>query len=248
MFPRDVEQYFEPFLGGGSVALAFGHTRTVACDQNEWLISTYRAVRDDWRAVATRLDTLANTREDYLRIRAMDPSTLDSAQRAAHFIYLNKTGFRGLFRVNQQGRFNVPYGAYDRRYYDPLNLEQCSAALRSMQLRCGDFEQAVVYAGPGDFVYFDPPYYKQGGFADFNRYTASQFGEQDHLRLAQLCQTLEGRGVRWALSNSDTPFVREHFRGFRLHTMHARREINLSSKKREIGELLITNYAAECRV
>lgn len=247
-FPRKFRRFFEPFVGGGSVALSVAHQATVICDANHWLIDTYRAIRDDWRQVAAVLDTLANTKEDYLRIRRVDPAHLDLPTRAAHFVYLNKTCFRGLYRVNQKGQFNVPYGAYQRRYYDPDNFAACASVLRGFTIRQGDFEVGLADVERGDFVYLDPPYYKLGGYSDFNRYTPDQFREADHMRLASVCRELDAGGVKWALSNSDTPLVRRLFDGFHTVSVSARREINLSSAKRSISELLITNYepAAAC--
>lgn len=241
-FPSTYSRYFEPFVGGGAVFFATSPARAVINDQNDWLIDTYQEIRRDWRAVADVLASLPNSRLDFLAIRAMAPETLTKPVRAAHFIYLNKTCFRGLFRVNQQGRFNVPYGAYDRRYFDPANLEAVSIALRKAEILAGDFEAAVATAKSGDFVYFDPPYYKLGGHSDFNRYTAGQFREHDHVRLAALCEELTLRGVRWALSNSDTPFVLSLYDRYRHITIEARREINLASQNRRVRELLVFNY------
>lgn len=241
-FPKRFGRYFEPFVGGGSIALGLGHHDAVIGDANGWLIDTYTAVRDDWKRVAKVLDRLVNTKEEYLAIRAIDPASVDVFTRAAHFIYLNKAGFRGLFRVNGNGRFNVPYGAYDRRYFDPENLAQCAAVLAKFQIRAGDFEIALDGVASGDFVYMDPPYYKLGGYSDFNRYTPGQFREGDHVRLAAVCREMDRRGVHWAVSNSDTPLVRELFDGFNLIDVTTRREINLNSASRDISELLITNY------
>lgn len=240
-FPAEYGTYYEPFLGGASVFLEVDPERAVVGDSNAWLIDTYRAIRRSPGQVAAALDELPNTKEAYLRIRAVDPADLDLTTRAAHFIYLNKTGFRGLFRVNRQGRFNVPYGAYDRRTYDLEQLRAFSRRLRGVDLRAGDYLTTLDGIGAGDFVYFDPPYYKIGGHSDFNRYTASQFRESDHERLADLCRELDRSGVRWALSNSDTPFVRRLYRGFRWSRIASRREINLRSQQRDIEELLITN-------
>jgi DNA adenine methylase len=241
-FPRDFGTYYEPFVGGGSVLLTLGPPKAVIGDLNDWLLDTYVAVRRDWKRVAAHLDALKNTREDYLRIRHIDPAGLDLFERAAHLIYLNKTCFRGLFRVNRHGRFNVPYGAYDRRYYDPDNLRGFAAALKRVEIRRHDFERCIQDASREDFVYFDPPYHKLGGYSDFNRYTPGQFREDDHLRLAAVCRALDRRKIRWALTNSDTGFVRELYAGFRLARISNRREINLSAKDRTIFELLVTNY------
>ncbi len=241
-FPRTYARFYEPFLGGGSVLFAQGAKNAVACDLNDWLLDTYTAIRDDWQRVAAILDSLPNTKADFLRIRQVQPQNIPLLERAAHFIYLNKTCFRGLFRVNRKGMFNVPYGAYQRAYYDAFNLEAASNALKGVEFRHSDFELSLFDVTNQDFVYLDPPYYKQGGFADFNRYTRFQFCEPDHFRLAALCRELDERGVRWAVSNSDTEFVRELFAGYQMITIINRREINLNSQNRSINELLIVNY------
>lgn len=219
----------------------------VISDANEWLIDTYKAIREDWTQVAELLDGLENTKEEYMRIRSILPHTLSLFQRAAHLIYLNKTCFRGLFRVNRAGQFNVPYGQYDRRYYDPNNLREVSRILQSIEIRSGDFELCLHDITDRDFVYLDPPYYKLGGYADFNRYTKDQFRNNDHFRLAAFCRELDSKGVRWALSNSDTDLVRTLFRGYYATSIGNRREINLNSENRNITELFITNYVPKRR-
>jgi len=241
-FPSTGGVYFEPFVGGASVFVAFGPKKGVICDLNEWLIDTYLAIREDWSRVATILDGMKNTKSEYLRIRAIQPNTLDLFQRAAHLVYLNKTCFRGLFRVNQRNQFNVPYGAYDRRYYDLDNFQAFAAALGQVKILCCDFEVGIADATRRDFIYFDPPYYKLGGYSDFNRYTRFQFRENDHVRLAAVCRELDHKGIRWAVSNSDTPFVKTLFKGYCMTQVANRREINLRSQERGISELLITNY------
>ncbi len=242
-FPAGFTGFYEPFVGGGSVFMAADWDHAVISDVNSWLVDTYKAIRDDWMRVAKLLDRMPNEKEFFLKLRSRHSSEYaDQFERAAAFIYLNKTCFRGLFRVNRMGYFNVPYGEYDRRYYDPENLAKVSSLLANVQIFTGDFELCLATATPADFVYFDPPYYKLGGFSDFNRYTAGQFKEGDHIRLAALCRELDQREIRWAVSNSDTPFTRELFQGFQATVINARREINLSAKDRNIGELLFTNY------
>jgi DNA adenine methylase len=241
-FPQKMGTYFEPFVGGASVLLTLRPSHAFIADRNEWLMDTYHAIRDDWRRVAEILDTLKNTKREYLKIRAIQPTGLDLFRRAAHLIYLNKTCFRGLFRVNRKNEFNVPYGAYDRRYYDPDNLAAVGLTLEHVQMRSCDFELAIEGITKRDFVYFDPPYYKLGGYSDFNRYTRFQFRENDHIRLAAICRELHGKGIRWAVSNSSTEFIRSLFRGFRMISVANRREINLNSQERGISELLIMNY------
>jgi len=241
-FPATFSRYYEPFIGGGSILLTLQPEKATVGDQNDWLLDTYVAIRTDHERVANHLDGLVNTKEEYERIRKIQPASLDLFQRGAHLIYLNKTCFRGLFRVNRQGQFNVPYGAYDRRYYDPDNLEAVAQCLRSVEIRYNDFELCLADVTADDFVYLDPPYYKQGGYSDFDRYTKFKFRENDHIRLAAVCRELDEREVRWALSNSDTPFVRTLFDGYAMIPIASRREINLNSENRDISELLIINY------
>lgn len=243
-FPKNFETYFEPFLGGGSVFFKLEHQKSVIADENQWLVDTYLALKNDWKLVADHLNKMTNSSQEFLRIRAVNPWTLNLHERAAQFIYLNKTCFRGLFRVNKKGQFNVPYGIYDRRYYDSQNFEAISLALSKAEIKSGDFELCLYGISETDFVYFDPPYYKLGGYSDFNRYTSHQFREKDHFRLAALCRELDSKGIRWAVSNSDTDFVKNLFSGFNIHPISARREINLKSNKRDVVELLITNYKA----
>lgn len=241
-FPGNFARYYELFIGGASVFLTLQPERAVIGDRNDWLLDTYNAIRTDHRRVAEYLDEMVNTKAEFERIRKIPPGTLDPARRAAQLVYLNKTCFRGLFRVNRKGQFNVPYGAYDRRYYDPENLELVARCLAVVEIRYGDFELSLADVTPDDFIYMDPPYYKQGGYSDFDRYTKWKFRENDHVRLAAACRELDERGVRWAVSNSDTKFVRALFDGYTMHPIANRREINLNSGNRDIAELLITNY------
>jgi DNA adenine methylase len=185
------DRYFEPFVGGGSVLFTLQPSKAVIGDANEWLIDTYEAIREDPVQIAEILDDLENTKEEYMRIRDIRPAELPLVRRAAHLIYLNKTCFRGLFRVNRQGRFNVPYGQYDRRYYDPVNLRAVAEVLHNVEIRRGDFELCLHDVTDRDFAYLDPPYYKLGGYSDFNRYTKDQFRANDHFRLAAFCRELD---------------------------------------------------------
>jgi len=229
-------------VGGGAVALESGARDGLLNDQNEWLMDTYRAIRGDWRQVARLLDGMKNSEDEFYRIRKVNPKTVDEFTRAAMLVYLNKTCFRGLYRVNRFNQFNVPYGKYDRRYYDPANLAAFAEFLGNFELRVGDFEVALADAGPEDFVYLDPPYHRLGGYSDFNRYTSGKFKEIDHLRLRNVCVELDKRGVRWVQSNSSTEYIRELYRDFDVSEITNRREINLNSKSRDIKELVIKNF------
>ncbi|MCF6311180.1 MAG: Dam family site-specific DNA-(adenine-N6)-methyltransferase [Verrucomicrobiales bacterium] len=242
-FPQDFKCLYEPFVGGGSIFMASKWENAVISDMNSWLIDTYKAIRDDGEQVADLLDNMPNEKNFFLERRSKHPDDYPTHfERAATFIYLNKTCFRGLFRVNKKGFFNVPYGEYNRRYYDPGNLKRVGDTLSKVEIIQGDFELCLAGVSQDDFVYFDPPYYKLGGHSDFNRYTPDQFKEAEHLRLAALCHELDQRNIRWAVSNSDTPFTRELFKNYYATSIRGRREINLNSKSRNVRELLFTNY------
>lgn len=242
-FPNRYRVYYEPFVGGGSILLTLNPKQAIIGDLNKWLVDTYKAVRKDWQKVATILDCMVNSKEYFLGIRLEHPDNVNIYERAARFIYLNKTCFRGLFRVNKNGQFNVPYGAYSRRYYDPDNLKEFSKSPESLDVRWGDFELISKDISKDDFIYLDPPYYRLGGYSDFNRYTQNQFRENDQIRLANFCNILDDNGIRWAQSNSNTPFIQKLYSRFRINRIKNRREINLNSANRDIDELLIMNYS-----
>lgn len=238
-FPPKFNQYYEPFLGGGGMYLSHLAPDPILGDHNEWLIETWRSIRDRWEQVASCLDGMPNTKEDYYRIRD-GVGRLDGVEKAAAMIYLNKTCFRGLFRVNRRGRLNAAYGFYKNPiYYDRDNLEAVSKALRAGKgaaLRVGDFESIVEPAQAGDFVYMDPPYHDT-----FSMYTASTFTESDQGRVARLCRRLHERGVRWVVSNSDTKLIRYLYEGFKFTVLETRYEINVKASGRASQELLIEN-------
>ncbi len=235
--------YREPFLG--SAAVFFEHRPEVAVlsDANEELVTCFKIVASDPYDVMALLDQMPNTRDFFEEVRRQHPADLADLERAARVIYLNKTSFRGLWRVNKRNEFNTPYGAYDRPYYNQETLLRASKALAGATLNVADFETALDSAEQGDWVYLDPPYVPIGGWADFKRYTAAQFSESDHVRLCEAMRRADSRGVCVTLTNSDAPFVQElfgpHFQVMRLAT---RRDINLKSASRGSWDLVMTNY------
>jgi DNA adenine methylase len=241
-FPKKYDRYFEPFIGGGSVLFSVLPHNAVIGDLNSWLVDTYRAIKADPAAVISIIDSFENSKEEFLKIREQNPYDFDLFERGARFIYLNKTCFRGLFRVNRKGKFNVPYGDYSRRLYDEHEIYATSEYLKLVDIREGGYETTLSGIKSNDFTYLDPPYYKQGGYSDFNRYTKEQFNEYDQMELSAFCRELHSRGVKFAQSNSDTPLIRTLYRDFSLVPVENRREINLKSSQRTIQELLILNY------
>jgi DNA adenine methylase len=234
--------YVEPFCGSAAVFFTLAPARAILADANEELVVTLCQVRDAPQAVMDQLDMMRNTRAYFERVRKQDPARLSDLERAARLIYLNKTAFRGLWRVNRQGRFNTPYGQYRRPYYNPDTLLAAAAAMRGVDIRCADFADVLKDVRKGDWVYLDPPYVPDRKWGDFTRYTAGQFGPCDQERLAATLRKLDKRGVRWLLSNSNTPKVHELYDGFRIAVLSTRRDITLQSTDRDSTDLVVSNY------
>ena len=237
--------YFEPFVGGAAVFLNLRPLRAVLSDVNPELVHLYTIVRDQVDALIEDLQRHTYERQYYYGVRALDPATLDPIERASRMVFLNRTCFNGLWRVNRRGEFNVPFGRYTNPTLCPVErLHAMSHALKDTELRHTDFEGAVAGARRGDFVYFDPPYVPLTRTANFTSYTANAFGLADQQRLAELFTTLGRRGVRCMLSNSDTPLVRELYAGHRLDQIMAPRAISRDPDNRQpVAELIIRNYA-----
>lgn len=242
LFPTDFARFVDPFLGGGSVFFGLAPKDALLGDANTWLIETYEIVRDEPDALLDALRGFVNTREAYLQHRAVDPQELRPVMRAALFVYLNKTCFRGLFRVNRKGWFNVPYGNYQRPYVNEADLRAASRVLQRASFRPQGFAWVEREARAGDFVYLDPPYLPKSATADFDRYTTTPFGEADHVVLAAMLRRIDRPKIRWALSHRDIPKIRELYAGFDFTPIEARREITLTAADRPEAELLIRNY------
>lgn len=241
--PPDFCGYYEPFLGSGALFFELHPQTAVLSDSNAELMMCFRMVRDDPHAVMECLDGMLNTREYFEEVRRRDPIDCSELERAARVVYLNKTSFRGLWRVNRRGEFNTPYGAYNRPYYNRDVLLNASKALTDATLIVSDFEERLDAAIAGDWVYLDPPYAPLGGWADFRRYTADQFVEKDHRRLrAAMCRA-DRRGVFVLMTNSDTPFVWELFvSNFRVLRLVTRRDISVDAQGRGSSDLVVANY------
>lgn len=241
--PSSYGRYFEPFMGSAALFFELGPSSASLSDANLELVICFQQVAENPEKVMALLDGMPNNREFYNQERAREVESLSDLERAARVIYLNKTGFRGLWRVNRKGGFNVPYGAYDRPYYNRATLLAASAALQDVEIQYRDFAAALKEAKAGDWVYLDPPYIPLGGFSDFKRYTPDQFGEEDQRRLAAAMSEAGERGVYVTMSNSDTPLGREIFSDFSVVRMATRRDINLQSKSRGSWDLVFTNYS-----
>lgn len=253
-FPAKFGRYFEPFLGGGAVLfhVLSAHPGRACCasDANPELIATYETIRDGVEDLMRLLQVhadgdAAGGRDYYYSVRESVPD--GKAERAARMIFLNRTCFNGLYRVNSRGKFNVPFGGRLRpNIVNAAVLRAASALLSSARpsIACADFEDAVAGASEGDLVYMDPPYQPVSA-TSFTHYTRADFGGDDQARLVAACRELDGRGCRVLLSNSDSPEVRRLFAGgpWRYRRLEVNRMINSDgANRRGHSELLIWNY------
>jgi DNA adenine methylase len=243
--PVNFNRYFEPFVGGGALFFdllaELPNMPSHLGDANAELIATYTAVRDDVDGVVAALRTHAkqHSEEHFYAVRKQQPRS--SASIAARMIYLNKTCFNGLYRVNRKNEFNTPIGKYvNPKICDEDNLRACARALARAELTCSDFSSVVAIARAGDFVYFDPPYVPVSATSDFVGFTAAGFGAADQERLVGCARRLKEMGVHVLLSNADLPGVRKLYEGFDMERVEARRNVNSKSGNRgSVGELLI---------
>lgn len=247
--PKQFRTYYEPFLGGGAVFFYLQPKRAVLSDSNPDLVGAFLAVRDDPKDLMNALDRHNSGRlsESYFyEIRdRLNPSDLSPVGRAARTIFLNKTCFNGLYRVNARGKFNVPWGNYKNpRLYDRGNLVRASRLLRGKKILLVDYRKALTAANFGDFVYLDPPYHPLSETSRFTSYTKEDFGDKDQRKLAETCRRLDRRGVLFALSNSPTPLVLSLYEGFHIERLKAKRAISSKGTGRgPIDELLVMNYS-----
>jgi DNA adenine methylase len=244
-----VDRYIEPFLGSGAV---FFHVKAMVeprhallWDNNQELIDSFVAVRDDVERVNRLLEAHVRKHGKAHFLAMRTKTRRKPAEIAARLIYLNKTCFNGLYRVNSKGVFNVPYGRYPTPYIlNGHGLRAASAALAGAQIEQEDFKMLLVEARKGDFIYFDPPYHPRSATSSFTSYTRDAFSEKDQRALAKVYRELDARGCLLMLSNSDTPLIRELYRGFDIRELSARRYINSKGDGRgAICELVVLNQA-----
>ena len=242
--PARFERYFEPFFGGGAVFFALTPAPAFLSDVNHELVILYRCVRDRLPSLVKALKRHPYEKEHYYWVRSLDPETLSDVERAARTLYLNRTCFNGLYRVNRRGQFNVPMGRYTNPVIcDEGKLERASRALAGAQLMHASFDEAMCAPVEGDFVYFDPPYQPLSKTANFTSYTAGSFGEEAQVRLAHTFRELSERGVLCMLSNSDTPLIQELYKDFRIDTVMAPRLISRkAATRRPVQEVIVRSY------
>lgn len=240
--PTSYGRYIEPFIGGGAVFFALNPNNAVIADSNPELINMYRQVADNADAVISYLQKYENTQEMFYRVRALEWEDLPEAEAAARTIYLNKTCFNGLYRVNKKGQFNVPFGKYKSpKFCDVEALYAASEALQKANIVCGDYLSVLKeYAKPGDFIFLDPPYLPISEYADFKRYTKEQFYEEDHVELAKEVFRLQELGCYVILTNSNHPLVHELYKPFNIEVIQTKRYISCSGSNRKGEDVIVT--------
>lgn len=251
--PQKFGQYYEPFVGAGAVLFCLQPKKSVINDTNRELINCYRVIKDNPEELLElcRQHQEKNSKEHYYWLREQDRKDdfkdKSPLQRAARIIYLNKTCFNGLFRVNSSGQFNVPYGNYSNPVIaDPAVIRSVSAYLdrRDVKIIEGDFAKAVATARKGAFIYFDPPYHPISNTSSFTGYSVNGFGEEEQIRLKEVCDKLTERGCQVLVSNSSAAFIKELYSDpkYEIVEVKASRAINaVASKRGRINELLIHN-------
>ena len=254
LIPKRMTAYCEPFLGGGAVLFALQPRRALVNDLNQDLITVYRVIREDADALIDHLSRHENTPEYFYRIRDLDRdkdayAALSDVEKASRLLYLNKTCYNGLFRVNASGAFNSPYGHYRRpNIVNEQTIRGVSRYFNTCDITffSGDFAAVLEQVPKGGFVYLDPPYDPVSDTASFTGYNKGGFGREEQVRLKECCDALTARGVKFLLSNSATPFIRELYGSYRVSIVQARRAVNsVASRRGAIEEVLVRNYGTQ---
>jgi DNA adenine methylase len=246
--PGTFRRYYEPFVGGGALFFSLQPRDSYLTDINPDLVNLYTVIRDKLDELIADLDQHKYEKQYYYRIRRIDRTAgyrlWTNVQRASRFIYLNKSCYNGLYRVNSKGEFNVPFGRYTNpTILDEPNLRACHEALQGASIKVADFRTIHRTIRSSDFVYFDPPYVPISATANFTGYTKDGFDSQMQYALRDLCCALDGKGVRFMVSNSSAPLVLDLYSDFNIEFVSATRAINSDAGKRgKIPEVIITNY------
>lgn len=254
LLPKHFTTYCEPFLGGGAVLFSIQPSKAIVSDLNIDLITAYEVIRDDVEALIESLKKHENTTEYFYAVRDMDRDktsyqALSRIEKASRLIYLNKTCFNGLFRVNSSGEFNSPFGHYKNPNIvnEPV-LRAVSKYFNasSITFYSEDFSETLSRIGKGGFVYLDPPYDPISDTASFTGYNKGGFNRDEQIRLKRCCDELTQRGIKFLLSNSATEFIKELYQEYEITIVKAKRAVNADASKRgAIEEVLIRNYGTE---
>ena len=249
--PGKFSTYYEPFLGGGAVLFGLQPRRAVVNDINEELMNVYTIIRDNVEDLIENLKRHENNAAYFYKMRKKDRDKdaygkMNALEKASRILYLNKTCYNGLFRVNQQGEFNTPFGRYKNpNIVNETTLRAVSNYLNIAKITfmCKDFKETVKGIRKGGFVYFDPPYDPVSDSANFTCYDKGGFDRNEQVRLKKLCDQLNDRGIKFLLSNSATDFIFELYKDYNIFVVQANRAVNSRGDKRgKVDEVLVKNY------
>lgn len=238
--PARIGRYVEPMIGGGALFFALSPEHALIADANPELINFYRSIVDDLDGVVTAYQGWAFDEATFYALRALRFADLDPVDAAARLLYLNRSCFNGLYRVNGEGHFNVPWGRYKKRYeIDTERFAAARATLRRARIELGDYANLLKEeARAGDFIFLDPPYVPISDYSDFKRYTCHQFRDQHHVEMAALAKELSERGCDVLITNSNHHLVHDLYRGYSLKIVATRRNVNAKGNGR-VGEDVI---------
>jgi len=253
LFPKKIDRYFEPMIGSGAVFFyiqkRYKPTFSMISDVNENLINLYTNVRDNTKQLILmlkvhKLNHMKNPEKYYYDMRKKFNETKDPFEKSALLIYLNKTCFNGLYRVNSKGEFNVPFGKYKNpAIVQDKKLIAATKLLKNVEIKVMSFEKILDFAKENDFIYFDPPYQPISKTSSFTSYQKTDFSDKEQKKLAKVFQRLDEKGCRVMLSNSEHPFVKELYDGYNIKVVKAKRMISCNANGRgAISELVMRNY------
>jgi DNA adenine methylase len=238
--PNNFNKYIEPFIGGGAMFFSLNPHESIIADSNEELVITYRQVKNAVEEIIQHLETFEHNEEFYYNLRSLDPNKLEHSYRAARLIYLNKTCFNGLYRVNKKGQFNVPYGKGNGSFLNEEVLRNASEFLADTTIINSDYLDVLnEFATDGDFIFLDPPYYPVGKYSDFKRYTKEFFYHEDQVRLKEEFDRLVDIGCKVVLTNSDHEVILDLYSDYQIDIIETRRMISSNSKTRKGKDIIV---------
>lgn len=251
LLPKKISTYCEPFVGGGALLFHLQPKTAYINDINAELIRVYSVIKDSVDELIEELEKFENTAEQFYAIRDWDRnkkyySTLSDVQKAARVLYLNKTCYNGLYRVNNAGEFNTPFGNYrNPNIVNAPVLRAVSAYFNSADLRMTttDYAEVLKNVPKGTFVYLDPPYDPISETSSFTGYSKGGFSRNDQIRLRECCDDLDARGIKFMLSNSATKFILDQYKSYNITIVKAKRAVNsVASKRGDVDEVVVRNY------
>lgn len=238
--PKSYNKYIEPFIGGGAFYFHLSPHKAIISDLNHELIITYKTIQNSVEDVISILSSFKNEEEFYYEMRAQNPEYLHDIERTARLLYLNKTCFNGLYRVNKKGLFNVPYGKRTGNFYDSAILRNASAYLKNAKIEFADYSNTLKkHAEKEDFIFLDPPYYPVSKYGDFKRYTKEFFYHDDQIALKNEFDRLVELGCHVILTNSDHPVILDLYKDYEIKTIETKRMINSDAKNRKGIDIIV---------